>query len=58
MAADLKDRAVELMKPYFEQVVSPTFIKHLEADPDLDPLRGDPRFKTMLASAKQRLGIA
>ena len=36
------DRALEMMKPYFEQVVSPTFIKHLQADPDLDPLRDDP----------------
>ena len=52
------DRAIELMEPYFEQVVSPTFIKHLEADPDLDPLRDDPRFKKMLATAKQRLGIS
>jgi hypothetical protein len=33
-------------------------IRHLEADPDLDGLRDDPRYKEMLASAKQRLGIA
>jgi adenylate cyclase len=28
----------------------------VEADPDLDPLRDDPRFKSMLAKAKKRLG--
>ena len=35
MIVELKDadRAMELMQPYFEQIVSPTFIKHLEADP-------------------------
>ena len=52
------DGAVMLMTPYFERVVSPTMIKHLEADPDFDPIRDDPRFKTMLATAKERLGLA
>ena len=52
------DRALEVLGPYFERTVSPTQIRHLDADPDLDALRGDPRFKDMLAGAKQRLGIA
>jgi adenylate cyclase len=53
-----RDEALEVLEPYFERINSSTHIKHLEADPDLDPIRDDPRFKTMLAGAKQRLGIA
>ena len=53
-----RERAIEVLGPYFEQIVSPTQIKHLDADPDLDPIRDDPRFKEMLAAAKQRLGMA
>jgi adenylate cyclase len=52
------DGALTLMAPYFERVVSPTQIKHLEVDPDFDPIRDDPRFREMLSAAKQRLGIA
>ena len=50
------ERAIEVLGPYFEQVI-PNRIKHLESDPDMDPIREDPRFKHMLAGAKQRLGI-
>ncbi len=53
-----KDRALDVLQPYFEQTESPTHIKHLGVDPDLDPIRDDPRFNTMLAAAKQRLGIS
>jgi adenylate cyclase len=60
LVVDIKDHdaAIELLGPYFERVVSPTQIKHMDADPDLNPVRDDPRFKEMLSSAKQRLGIA
>jgi adenylate cyclase len=51
------ERAIEVLQPYFEQETSPTIIKHLEVDPDMNPIRGDPRFKAMLAGAKQRLGM-
>jgi adenylate cyclase len=33
-------------------------VNMVEADPDLDPLRENPRFQAMLARAKKRLGIA
>jgi hypothetical protein len=29
----------------------------VEADPDLDSLREEPRFKAMIAKARKRLGI-
>ena len=52
-----RDRAIEVMETYFERVVSATLIRHLEADPDMDSIRDDPRFKDMLAAAKDRLGM-
>ena len=60
LALELDDPegAIEAIRPYFEKITSNTLIRHSEADPDLEPIRNDPRFKDMLASAKQRLGIA
>jgi adenylate cyclase len=60
LAHDLDDPegALQALVPYFELTSSTTEIRHAEADPDLDGIRQDPRFKTMLASAKQRLGMA
>jgi adenylate cyclase len=52
----LKDReaALELLGPVFETLAI-GFLNHAKADPDLDPLRGDPRFKAMIAAAEKRL---
>jgi adenylate cyclase len=60
LVVDIKDHdaAIELFRPYFERVISPTQIKHMGADPDLDTIREDPRFKEMLSAAKQRLRIS
>jgi adenylate cyclase len=60
LVVDIKDHdaAIVLLGPYFERVVSPTQIKHMDADPDLNPIRDDPRFVRMLSAAKERLGIA
>jgi adenylate cyclase len=55
---DAIDEAIETFRPFFEKVQSPMHIRHLEVDPDLDPIRGDPRFKEMLASTKARLVMA
>jgi adenylate cyclase len=52
------DPALEALAPYLAKVTSATRIRHAEADPDLDPIRDDPRFKTMVSAAKQRLGMA
>jgi adenylate cyclase len=60
LAHDLDDSegALEALQPYFELTSSTTEIRHAEADPDLDSIRNDARFKTMLAAAKKRLGMA
>ena len=52
------DGAIDALKPFFEKITSSTIMRHLEVDPDLNPIRNDPRFQEMLASAKQRLGLA
>ena len=52
------DEAVNVMQPFFERMNSTTLMRHLEVDPDLDPIREDPRFKEMLGIARTRLGIS
>jgi adenylate cyclase len=58
MELDDKDAALDVLGPFFEEVKSPIHVKHLEADPDLEGVRGLPRFKEMLAVAKQRIGMS
>ena len=60
LAQELMDpnAAIETLQPFFEKVKSPMHIRHLEVDPDLDSIRGDTRFTTMLAATKERLGMA
>jgi adenylate cyclase len=56
MTAHLKesDAALELLRPVFETLAI-GFLNHAKADPDLDLLRDDPRFKAMVAAAEARL---
>jgi len=49
------DTACEMLEPYFEKV-SITQIQHCVIDPDIDPLRGDERFQSMLQGALDRVG--
>lgn len=52
------NQALDSLSPFFEKMNSVTWIRHLEADPDLDPVREHPRFKEMLAAARNRLGLS
>jgi adenylate cyclase len=56
MASHLKESeaALKLLGPVFETLAI-GFLNHAKADPDLDPLRDDPRFKAMVAAAETRL---
>jgi adenylate cyclase len=49
--------ALDVLETFFERVQSPIHVKHLEADPDMDGLRDNPRFTQMLGAAKQRLAM-
>jgi adenylate cyclase len=51
------DEAIKTFQPFFENLQSPMHLRHLDVDPDLDAIRDDPRFQTMLAAAKKRLGM-
>jgi len=51
------DAALELLGPVFETLAA-GFLDHTKVDPDLDPLREHPRFKSMVAAAELRLAKA
>ena len=51
------DETLRTLEPFFERINSTTLMRHMEVDPDFNPIRNEPRFKEMLASAKQRLGM-
>jgi adenylate cyclase len=51
------DGALKLLRPVFETLAI-AWLNHAKADPDLDPLRDDPRFKAMVAAAETRLAAA
>jgi adenylate cyclase len=46
--------ALELLGPYFQRATR-TNLNHFKADPDMDPLRDDPRLQAMIAAAEERL---
>jgi len=51
------DGALEMIRPHLENG-SRVMLEHVKIDPDLDPLRGDPRFEAMIAAAEVRLSAA
>ncbi len=50
--------ALDLLEEYFVRIDSPGQIRHAEIDPDMDRVRDDPRFVEMVATARQRIGMA
>lgn len=51
------ESALDVLQPFFDRVTSAAHIKHLEADPDFDPIRDNARFRQGLAKARERLGL-
>ena len=51
------DSAIALLEPVFAEC-SAGLLRHVETDPDLDPIRDDRRFKAMIEAASVRLGLA
>ncbi len=53
-----KEEAIKAITPFFERINSAIWMRHVDADPDLDPIREDPRFISMLTAAKERQRMA
>jgi adenylate cyclase len=56
LAVDLKDTdaALEMLETVVAKAAT-DFLSHMKIDPDMDPIRADPRFKAMVAAAEARL---
>jgi adenylate cyclase len=48
-----KEAAMDLMEPVSSSTIA-TWLNHIELDPDLDALRGEPRFRAMIEAARRR----
>ncbi|HWY16187.1 MAG TPA: TIR domain-containing protein [Rhizomicrobium sp.] len=51
---DNADAVLDLLRPIFATTTI-TWVNHMKIDPDLDAIRGDPRFAAMVSAAETRL---
>jgi len=51
------DASLDLFEQFFERIKSTTILRHMEVDPDVDPLRDNPRFQELVAETRERLGM-
>jgi adenylate cyclase len=49
------DGAIDLLGAYFSKATDPDIVSYAKIDPDLDPIRHDPRFQAMIAEAEARM---
>jgi len=58
LITDLGDHpgGLDILGPYVERV-GPEGLDWIKADPDMDAVRGDPRFQGMIRQADARLGM-
>ena len=52
------EETLKTLTPFFERCNSTTLMRHMEVDPDFDPIRQEPRFQKMFDTARQRLGMS
>jgi len=52
-----REAAIDILEPYFKRLDSKMQLRHLEADPDFEPIRSDGRFIAMIDEVRSRLGI-
>jgi adenylate cyclase len=49
-----KNAAIELLATFLDRA-PPPFVEYIRLDPDLDPLRDEPRFQALVTAAEQRV---
>jgi adenylate cyclase len=51
---DDKNAAIDLLATFLDKA-PPSLVEYVRLDPDLDPLRDEPRFEQLVTAAEQRV---